>query len=213
MIRARGAETRQKLLEAITAVAAEVQRAAESLKTHPERLRRFVFGLIGLAAGYFTTREAALLARGVSLTQYLMRPALVRESSFSMSGLLVWSLGLVWKLLMTLLLFRRGPGHDGDVTVGQGGVENDENHRRDYTTGGPGKRLDQLAKSIRGARKLRAPLRHLLLFVRQEPGRRWSRAALSQISGLDWAIMSGGDVGLARSCGFDRDPCHIELGP
>ena len=44
-------------------VAAEVQRAAESLKTHPERLRRFVFGLIGLAAGYFTTREAALLAR------------------------------------------------------------------------------------------------------------------------------------------------------
>lgn len=164
MIRARGAETRQKLLEAITAVAAEVQRAAESLKTHPERLRRFCFGLIGLAAGYFTTREAALLARRL-LTQYLMRPALVRESSFSMSGLFVWSLGLLWKLVTTLLLFRKGSSHDGDVAVGQGGAG-----KTTKITDGIilpedlGKRLDQLAKSIRGARKLRAPLRHLLLF-------------------------------------------------
>lgn len=69
MIRAQGAETRKKLLEAIAAVADQVRQAAESLKTHPERLRRFCGGLVGLAAGYFTTREAALLARRL-LTQY-----------------------------------------------------------------------------------------------------------------------------------------------
>ena len=95
-----------------------------------------------------------------------------------MSGLLVWSLGLIWKLLMTLLLFRRGPGHDGDVTVGQGGVE-----KTTKITDGIilpedlGRRLDQLAKSIR----VPASCEHLYdtycCSARRARARRWSRGA------------------------------------
>ena len=68
MIQEKGKELRQKLLEAVSAVASQIAKAAESLRVHPERLRRFVYGLIALAAGYFISRESALLARRL-LTQ------------------------------------------------------------------------------------------------------------------------------------------------
>ncbi|KAH8060937.1 hypothetical protein JL722_4227 [Aureococcus anophagefferens] len=189
MIRAQGAEMRRKLLEAITAVAGEVAKAADSLRLHPERLRRFVLGLVGVAGGYFATRESALLARRL-LTQYLMRPALVRESSFSMSGVVVWTLGLVAKLFTTLLFLRRGPAHDDGAQVD---VKTTKITDGIVLPDALGARLDQLAASVRGARKLRAPLRHLLLYGPPGTGKTMIARRLSQISGLDWAIMSGGD--------------------
>lgn len=191
MIRAQGAEMRRKLLEAITAVAGEVAKAADSLRLHPERLRRFVLGLVGVAGGYFATRESALLARRL-LTQYLMRPALVRESSFSMSGVVVWTLGLVARLFTTLLFLRRGPAHDDGAQVD---VKTTKITDGIVLPDALGARLDQLAASVRGARKLRAPLRHLLLYGPPGTGKTMIARRLSQISGLDWAIMSGGDVG------------------
>ena len=190
MIRAQGAETRRKLLEAITAIAGEVAKAADSMRLHPERLRRFVLGLVGLAGGYFTTRESALLARRL-LTQYLMRPALVRESSFSMAGVAAWLLGLIWAALAGLLQIKAGPAHDEDAASATATKITDGI----ILPEGLGERLDQLASSIRGARNLRAPLRHLLLYGPPGTGKTMIARRLSKISGLDWAIMSGGDVG------------------
>ena len=195
MIRARGAETRQKLLEAITAVAAEVQRAAESLKTHPERLRRFVFGLIGLAAGYFTTREAALLRGGPDSVFDAARSSSekVRSPCRGAACVVAW-LGLEAPHDFTVIQARSRPRRRRFCRAGWCGKA-DENHRRHYPSRRVGKEVRSIGQVSGGARAASTSRHALLLFGPPGTGKTMVARRLSQISGLDWAIMSGGDVG------------------
>lgn len=56
-------------------------------------------------------------------------------------------------------------------------------------------RLRAMADALRGARALRAPLRHVLLYGPPGTGKTTVARRLALSSGLDWAVMSGGDAG------------------
>jgi ATPase family AAA domain-containing protein 3A/B len=56
-------------------------------------------------------------------------------------------------------------------------------------------RVEGLGRSIRNARRHKAPFRHLMLYGPPGTGKTMCAKRLALCSGLDYAIMSGGDVG------------------
>lgn len=56
-------------------------------------------------------------------------------------------------------------------------------------------RFRSTAAALRGARALGAPLRHILLYGPPGTGKTTVARRLARASGLDWAVMSGGDAG------------------
>uniref|UniRef100_A0A7S3JSF0 AAA+ ATPase domain-containing protein n=1 Tax=Aureoumbra lagunensis TaxID=44058 RepID=A0A7S3JSF0_9STRA len=173
LIEARGEEQRQKLLQLLYAISSEFAGAAESLHSNPQRLWRLALGLVVLLAGCFMSRESAILCRNL-LESYLSRPALVREASFSYFLSLR---NVLWK-------------------------SSEDRMQKNYNIfagvilqNSIGPRLEALAHSLRGARRLHAPLRHIMLYGPPGTGKTLVARKLAAASGLDWAVASGGDIG------------------
>ena len=122
--------------------------------------------LAALLAAFFVAREGARLARE-QLTILLGRPSLVRETSRG------WMTGAAWR------------SRHADVGTLQRHVVLEERL---------GARLRGLAASVASARRRGAPFRHLLLHGPPGTGKTMAAELLARCAGIDYALMSGGDV-------------------
>mmetsp|Transcript_81930 Transcript_81930/g.231935 ORF Transcript_81930/g.231935 Transcript_81930/m.231935 type:complete len:569 (-) Transcript_81930:117-1823(-) len=170
-MRARMAEERKTRMEAIQAVFSGLGQGSRTLLEDRSKMTAVVGGLTALALGVYGARAATRVA-GNLVERKLMRPPLVRETSR-------------WTWNRDNMGWRWPPWKSRDTNLMENIVLEDElSERLGWTT-----------NSLVNAKKNGTPFRHLLLYGPPGTGKTLFARTLSRQSGLDYAIMSGGDVG------------------
>ena len=169
--RARAAEDRTTRLESI---AASFRHAGDSLAAFivdTPRVTATVGALTALAAGVYLSREGARVGAAV-LQKRLLTPPLVRETS------LTGAFGLAARAARAL---GRAPAEGASLA--------DVVLRADVAP-----RVAELAAAVASTRAHGAPHRNLLFYGPPGTGKTMVAKRLARSSGLDYAVMSGGDV-------------------
>jgi len=169
-MRARMAEERKTRLEQIQAIFGGLGAGAQSLLEDRTKMTVLVGGLTALAVGVYGARAATQVAGNI-IERRLMKPPLVRETS-------AWTFGR--DRLTGLVPFGRSKQEVMEKIV----LEDELAERLQWTT-----------NSLVNAKKNGTPYRHLLLHGPPGTGKTLFARTLAKESGLDYAIMSGGDVG------------------
>lgn len=168
-MRAKMAEDRKTRLEAIQAVFAGLGQGTRTLLEDRSKMATLVGGLTALAVGVYGARAATRVA-GNLVERRLMRPPLVRETSR-----FTWNRdNFTWP-----------PWKRRDMKLLENIVLEDELSER----------LSWMTNSLVNAKRNGTPFRHMLLHGPPGTGKTLFARTLSKQSGLDYAIMSGGDVG------------------
>ncbi|OWZ22460.1 hypothetical protein PHMEG_0002832 [Phytophthora megakarya] len=162
---------RVKLMQALQSTFDNLGQGVSVLLADKQKLTKFIGGFVALAAGVYLSREVIRIV-GKLIEQRLGKPSLVRETSRSSGALGFLS-----------ALFRRksakGQNELADVVL-----------RSTLET-----RILEIARSTRNAMLHGAPYRHLLLYGPPGTGKTMVAKRLARASGMDYAILSGGDVG------------------
>lgn len=171
-MRAKMAEERKTRMEAIQAIFSGLGEGSKTLLEDRSKLAGLVGGLTALALGVYTARATTRVA-GNLIERQMMRPPLVRETSRFTWSKAAMGQGFKWPWSKT----------DGKI-MEKIVLEDELAQRLDWTT-----------NSLLNARKNGTPFRHLMLHGPPGTGKTLFARTLSRQSGLDYAIMSGGDVG------------------
>lgn len=227
-MRARMAEDRQRVLEAVALVAHYLGQGAAALLDDPRAFGTVVLVVASLICGAFFSRETAKLARSLA-EAYLGRPRLVRETSrkrriarlfnwfcsaprriYKMLSAISFAIAATcsWRLrcLRKKVLRNSAPNpddHIGKATASSRAAEEKEKILDEQSRFLNGvvlpsslrDRVLRLAVANRNARKNGAPFRHMLLHGPPGTGKTLVAKRLAKASGLEYALMSGGDVG------------------
>lgn len=170
-MRARMSEERKTRMESIQAIFSGLGQGSKTMLEDKAKMTALVGGLTALAVGVYGAR-ATMRVAGNLVERQLMRPPLVRETSrFTWSRDTVSGWKWPWakkneKLMENIVLH-------GDLS----------------------ERLTWTTNSLVNAKHNGTPFRHLLLHGPPGTGKTLFARTLSRQSGLDYAIMSGGDVG------------------
>ena len=167
---------RTRLLAAVNEVFARLADGAVSLVT--VYALHTIAGGLALFVSFFAARELMrVLAEEVK--RQIGMPSLVRESSMrtGLAGMLAAMWGPVRDLIAPVLCPTRGDAFGSIVLPGK--LEAD---------------LRTAARSIENAKRNHAPLRHIMFHGPPGTGKTMAAQLLARHCGLDYAIMSGGDV-------------------
>jgi len=169
-LRARTAEERRTSLDSINEIFSSASSGAQALYDDKGKAVTLVTGLTVMALGIYSARAATRVA-GTVLERTLSRPPLVRETSR-------WT----WRPQLMTFPWTKSSGSKGifDTIV----LEEELTERLKWTT-----------NALLSAQENGTPFRHLLLHGPPGTGKTLFARTLARQSGLDYAVMSGGDLG------------------
>ncbi|XP_044466599.1 ATPase family AAA domain-containing protein 3-like [Mangifera indica] len=169
---------REKWIAAINTTFDHIGGGLRAILTDQNKLVVAVGGVTALAAGVYTTREGARVIWGY-VDRILGQPSLIRESS---RGKYPWS-GLFSRAANSLrggnkeMASKNGNGF-GDVILHPSLK----------------KRVEQLAGATANTKAHNAPFRNMLFYGPPGTGKTMAARELARKSGLDYALMTGGDI-------------------
>ncbi|GMN44181.1 hypothetical protein TIFTF001_013377 [Ficus carica] len=168
---------REKWIAAINTTFDHIGGGLKAILTDQNKLVVAVGGVTALAAGIYTTREGAKVIWSY-VDRILGQPSLIRESS---RGKYPWS-GLFSRGMSTLRRTDKGSSQNGN---GFGDVILHPSLQN---------RIKQLAGATANTKSHQAPFRNMLFYGPPGTGKTMAARELARKSGLDYALMTGGDV-------------------
>eukprot|EP01018_Ginkgo_biloba_P008265 Gb_11011 [translate_table: standard] len=182
MLLERANAEREKWLAAINTTFDHIGGGLRALLTDKNKLAVAVGGATALAAGIYTTREGARVIWGY-VDRMLGQPSLIRESS---RGKYPWS-GLVSRSISSI-------SKSSNSTGGKESVKNGNGFGDVILHPSLQKRIKQLAKGTANTKSHQAPFRNMLFYGPPGTGKTMAARELARKSGLEYAMMTGGDV-------------------
>ncbi|KAL6007190.1 hypothetical protein ACLOJK_032686 [Asimina triloba] len=173
---------REKWLAAINTTFSHIEGGFRILLTDRSKLIMAVGGATALAAGVYTTREGARVMWGY-VNRILGQPSLIRESSIAKFP---WS-GMVSRGTKRLL-------HSGTAAGRSTPSENRTSFDDIILHPSLKRRIEQLARATENTKSHQAPFRNMLFYGPPGTGKTMVAREMARKSGLDYAMMTGGDV-------------------
>ncbi|KNA20205.1 hypothetical protein SOVF_054530 [Spinacia oleracea] len=173
---------KEKWLAAINTTFGHIEGGLRELLNDRSKLFMTVGGVTALAAGVYTTREGARVSWGY-INRILGQPSLIRESSMSKFP---WS-ALASRGRQNLFnnAIVAGPAKGSTVRSGFENVVLHPSLQR---------RIEQLARATANTKSHQAPFRNMLFYGPPGTGKTLVAREIARKSGLDYAMMTGGDV-------------------
>ncbi len=178
-LKAESEQRRKRNIAAINAVFTHLSTSLSNAASKPKEVLTFVGYICLLVSSIFFARETSKLIRSI-IESFIGRPQLVRETTRKQ---LPWSLLAYVKQLLVLPWRPTRAAKSIDETF------SDLILPLELKT-----RVVELAHSARNANKHQAPYRHVLLHGPPGTGKTLVAKKLAQVIGIDYALMSGGDV-------------------
>jgi ATPase family AAA domain-containing protein 3A/B len=169
-LRAKMGEKRQTRMETLNATFSSIGSGVSSLLADKQRLTALCLGRTGVFLGLFAAKQGTRVAATL-VERSLGKPPLVRETSRWTFSPTRWFSSF----------FKKSEGKNMYEKIV---LEETLAERLQWTT-----------NSLVNARKNQTPFRHLLLYGPPGTGKTLFARTLARQSGLDYAIMTGGDVG------------------
>lgn len=169
---------REKWIAAINTTFEHIGGGFRAILTDQNKLVVAVGGVTALAAGIYTTREGARVVWSY-VDRILGQPSLIRESS---RGKYPWS-GFFSRAMSSLKSV-----NGGSATKSEKGFGDVILHPSLE------KRIQQLANATANTKAHQAPFRNMLFYGPPGTGKTMVARELARRSGLDYALMTGGDV-------------------
>ena len=169
-MRAKMAEKRQTSMETLNLTLSSLGNGFSNLMADKQRLTALVLATTGIFGGLFAAKQGSRVAATL-IERSLGKPPLVRETSR-------WTFAPS-RIFSSLFKKNQSPQLFEKIVLEETLAE----------------RLQWTTNSLINARKNKTPFRHLLLYGPPGTGKTLFARTLARQSGLDYAIMTGGDVG------------------
>ncbi|KAI3451688.1 hypothetical protein Pfo_008353 [Paulownia fortunei] len=173
---------RDKWLAAINTTFSHIEGGVRVLLTDRSKLAMTVGGVTALAAGVYTTREGARVMWGY-INRILGQPSLIRESSMAKFP---WS-GVGSRAASKVLNYSTAAGAAAPAQ-GKSALGDIVLHPSLQ------KRIEHLARATSNTKTHQAPFRNMLFYGPPGTGKTMVAREIARKSGLDYAMMTGGDV-------------------
>ncbi|XP_020573097.1 ATPase family AAA domain-containing protein 3-like [Phalaenopsis equestris] len=173
---------KDKWISSINATFSHVEGGLKMLLTDQSKMIMAVGGVTALAAGVYATREGARVMWG-HVNRMLGQPSLIRESSIAKYS---WS-GVISKFSKKVRSFSTS-NKDSTSMRNKTSFDNIILHPSLKA------RIEQLARATENTKSHQAPFRNMLFFGPPGTGKTLVAKEMARKSGLDYAMMTGGDV-------------------
>ncbi|GLJ12266.1 hypothetical protein SUGI_0187750 [Cryptomeria japonica] len=182
MLLERANAEREKWLAAINTTFDHIGGGLKALLTDQNKLVVAVGGATALAAGIYTTREGSRVIWSY-IDRILGQPSLIRESS---RGKYPWS-GFFSRVKSS---FSKSHNSMGEKDPGKSGNAFGDVILHPSLQ----KRIEQIASATANTKTHQAPFRNMLFYGPPGTGKTMAARELAHKSGLEYALMTGGDV-------------------